>query len=226
MDQSRAIAVEDGDVYVSGDGAVYDKYDDEYPLRNRRPTLHGRRRGLRPGARDLPGRRLGQRHRGSGRCHLRRRRDRLVLPPDNQTWPDGLIRRQGGADLGDDLYWTWDGQTATTRARRGRERVFFVTAQNDDNVAVDLHVGADKTVGRRWRVRYYAGEQNITKEIGGGYETPTLAPGEQVEIKVTMMPRARARIGSLCRVKFFVSSTVGDHTRTDRVRAEARVRRG
>jgi hypothetical protein len=250
MDQSRAIAVEDGDVYVSGDGAVYDKYDDEYPYGTvaRLSTAGagasdlehvtylddalGNSIAVADGVAYVAG--------GTDSYYLRVTPDSydttrngpqsdaflvLVDTPDNQTWPDGLIRRQGRPDLGNDLYWTWDGQTATTRARRGRERVFFVTAQNDDNVAIHLHVGADQTVGRRWRVRYYAGEQNITQEIDGGYETPILAPGEQVEIRVTM-PLARARIGSLCRVKFFVSSTVGDHTSTDRVRAEARVRRG
>ncbi|MEZ0578330.1 hypothetical protein [Nocardioides sp. MH1] len=251
MDHGRSIAVEDGDVYVAGDGVVYDKYDDEYPYGTvARLSTAG------AGASDLehvtyvsassangiavadgvayvtgdtgpysltptPGAYDTTPNGAPSDAFLLR-----VDTPDNQTWPDGLIRRRGRADLGDDVYWTWDGQTAQTRVRRGREGVFFITAQNDDNVAGSLRIDADKSVGRKWRVRYYVHGHNITKAVDGGYETPVLAPGEQVVIKATLMPLRRARIGSLCRVKFFVSSQAGDDSSTDRVRAEARARRG
>lgn len=150
----------------------------------------------------------------------------LLDTPDNKVWPDGLVRRGDGPDVGDDVYGKFIDQRVSTRVRKRHERVFWITVQNDDNAADTIMVTGGGTQSTKWRIRYYAGGVNITGRVGGeGYRTPILAPGEEVVIKLTVKPRAAVKVGATKTTAVLLTS-LSDPTGLDRVKAEVTVRRG
>lgn len=132
----------------------------------------------------------------------------IDLSTDEWVWPDGLIRRANRPDHGDDLYYGQGDQTVSARVRRGDRRVFWITAQNDDNAPDSLTITAAGGAAARWVIRYYRAGVDITDQVSAdGYQTQNLAPGEQELIKLTIKARATARLNRVKRVPVVLRST-------------------
>lgn len=143
--------------------------------------------------------------------------------PDGTYRPDGWIRRDGGGFVGDDVYnSTGDGQTRSTVVRPGARRVYWVAAQNDDDVTDRLLVtgpGSD----RRWVVRYFRGGTDVTAQVTGrGLRTALLAPGEHEVVKVRIKARNDAPVGSRRSVRV-VTTSLGNRSFEDVVRVRIAV---
>lgn len=249
MDTGTGIAVDGGEVYVAGYVSIYDKYGDYYygvvarlslaaagspDLRHLTFLDESSAEGIAvvggvayvtgwtdsytlttPGAYDTT-------HNGlpSDAFLL------LLDTPDNQVWPDGLIRRGNGPDIGDDVYdASPTAQTVSTRSRKRQLRTFWFTAQNDDDLAEVLTITGAGATSARFVIRYYRDGVNITSQVTGpGYQTDSLAPGASVLIKLTIKPRATARIGQRKLVPVTLTSGA-DPTSLDVVAARVTVRR-
>lgn len=145
--------------------------------------------------------------------------------PDTSFQPDAWIRRDGGPHKGKDVYnLTGRHQTTSARTQRGRRQVFWVTAQNDDDLSDRLRI-TGPAGSRHWVVRYHRRGTDITGQVTGpGYRTRSLPTGGRLAIKVTVKPTAGARLGAARSVRVLVSS-VGNRVFKDAVRARVLVER-
>jgi hypothetical protein len=118
---------------------------------------------------------------------------------DNQvTWfarplTDARIRRGNGSFVGNDRYnLTGANQTRTGSAARGRTVTFSVSIQNDVPDAEAFRVKG--TAGtNRFRIRYFAGNTNITDEVeAGNHTTAELGVGTTAPVRVVVTVLRRA----------------------------------
>lgn len=139
--------------------------------------------------------------------------------PDSRFRPDGWIRRAVGGWVGDDIYnTTGEGQTRRSIMRAGWRRVHFVTAQNDDDATDRLRLTGPGS-SADWKVRYFRGAEDITRQVTGrGFRTALLPPGGLVEIKVRVTARDSAQVGTRKVVRVEVNS-LGNPAFTDVVKA-------
>ncbi len=129
---------------------------------------------------------------GAGNTTTRTRHYTVLAAPR----PDGLIRKNGGAWHGGDVYGSAKDQTIRQVARRGQTVSSQWLVQNDGQRTERFRlVGA--TSNPRWRVRYFAGGKDVTRAVSAGtYRTGILAPGQRVSLRVTVTPTRRARLTS------------------------------
>lgn len=148
-----------------------------------------------------------------------------VRTPDRRFRPDGWIRLGRGRDHGDDVYnTTGRRQTSAAHARRGEGRVFWVTAQNDSRLPDRFGVTGPGSTPR-WRIRYHAGGEDITGHVvDGGYTTRRLGRGDRQRVRVTVLPRATAPLGSRTTPRIALTSQA-EPDRQDVVRARVTVDR-
>jgi hypothetical protein len=117
------------------------------------------------------------------------------LSGDEFVWPDAWIRRAHRPNHGNDEYYGIGDQSVSTRVRRGHQRTFWVTAQNDDNAADTLTIKGAGGTASKWVIRYYRDGVDITSQVtGDGYQTASLAPGEKAQVKLTIKAKANARL--------------------------------
>lgn len=123
--------------------------------------------------------------------------------------PDAWVQRGAtGPSSGDDVYNTnGTNQTVTGQAARGRSVTYVVTVQNDAAFA-DRLILRGTASDTAFRVKYQTSAGGITNSVTAGtHLTPLLAPGERVDIEVTVTVRPDAPSGSSLTGRLSVGST-------------------
>lgn len=142
-----------------------------------------------------------------------------IYPSDQRV--DGLVKNNGGANAGSNIYnTTGASQTVTQNANRGQKKVYYVTVQNDGNVTNGFRVkGTASSTG--YTVAYFASTTatNITTAVTRGtYSTGSLLVGATKLIRVEITSLSTAPHGSTKSVAV-TSTWTGDATSTDVVKA-------
>jgi len=142
--------------------------------------------------------------------------------------PDGLIGTTAASQIGNGVYnTTGTGQTKTGQAETFDSVTFFITAQNDGPAAESMKVtGCGGSPG--WGVKYLAGTvggADITSQVvAGTYSLGSLAPGDAKSLRVQILHKSGAQIGSykscLVTVRSSTQSTARDAVKA-RVKAVA-----
>lgn len=148
----------------------------------------------------------------------------LDLSVDNIFNPDAMVRRGEGPTVGDDVYYGDElSQGVSVRARKQQQRTFWFTAQNDDNGPDTFRISGFRPSTRKWAFHYYVGDTEVTSTL---FETPVLASGDEVVVKVTIKPRRKATVGSTECVSLRVTSLGDPIYAVDDASACVRVKRG
>ena|GEM_PF-1142958 len=135
----------------------------------------------------------------------------VKVPPVADGRADGLIRKVTETDyIGDNIYnTTGQGQTSQQVTAAGAPAMFFVLAQNDGNVTQALQLFAVNDVPG-WTVKYFDNDNDteITGQLGNGgtWQTPLLAPGEDVVVRVEIEPEPALPAMSELKLPLGVSS--------------------
>jgi hypothetical protein len=139
--------------------------------------------------------------------------------------PDGVIRRSDGRWAGDNIYGN-SVQQGVQRVVTPRENstTVIVRWQNEGSRSDRVRVlGAAGSAA--FRVRYYAGGEEVTRRVTAGtYRTPSLLPGQSSRLVVRVTRTAAAEAGDQRTVRVRGTS-VGDDLRWDAVRAVVRAKR-
>lgn len=125
--------------------------------------------------------------------------------------PDGWVRKgTHGRYVGDGIYnTTGTDQSRTGSARRGSSVKFFVVAQNDAAFPDRLWLSGRAST-RRFSIRYSVGGTDVSEQIvAGTYRTPSLAPGDDVVVKVVVTVRRAAKLGSRLVAKMTLTPSIG-----------------
>lgn len=122
--------------------------------------------------------------------------------------PDAQIRLGTGSFAGNNIYnTTAASQTRTADVRSGGTANFTVKIQNDGNVTEPVKFRGMET-NSRWKFRYTVGTTDITAQVvAGTYQTPAIAPGASVKIKVEIKPKASTPNGASQAARFTVTSS-------------------
>lgn len=135
---------------------------------------------------------------------------------------DGLVKNNGGATLGSNVYnATGASQTVTQNAARGQKKVYYVTVQNDGNVA-NTFVAKGTASSTGYAVAYFASTttSNISYAMThSGYSTGSLAVGATKIIRVEITSLSTAPHGSTKSVAVTSNWPGGDAASTDVVKA-------
>ena len=115
---------------------------------------------------------------------------------------DALIRVDGGANVGDDVYnLDGSGQSVAQTAVAGQAARYVVQLQNESAGSAQIRfTPSAAAVG--WMARYFTGEGSGQSEITsyfnyyGYWDSPSLASGQSVEVRVEIEPAASLPGGS------------------------------
>ena len=147
----------------------------------------------------------------------------LVIRASDQR-PDGWVStRASSGFVGNDVYnSTGRRQTRALTARRTQTRTFHVRIYNDGN-ATNAFVVRGTAARAGSTVRYLDGTTDVTRALRSrtGFRL-SLAPRAHKAITVRITPTRSAAIGSL-KPAALIATWRGDGTRSDTVRAVARV---
>lgn len=138
--------------------------------------------------------------------------------------PDATVATSTtAAPRGDGVYATsvQASQTATAGVARGATHTFVVRLQNDGGGTEVLTAKGVASGSSGYTVKYKVGTENVTTGVvAGTYQTPPLAPGASVTMKIKVTATTSAAAGSVRNVDVTVrSSTIP--TQRDVVRARA-----
>ena len=116
---------------------------------------------------------------------------------------DALIRVEGGANVGDDVYnFDGNGQSVAQTAVAGHAARYFVQLQNESAGSAQIRF-TPSAVAAGWTARYFTGEgsgqSEITPYFGyyGYWDSPQLAPGQSVDVRVEIEPSTTLPGGSV-----------------------------
>jgi hypothetical protein len=142
-----------------------------------------------------------------------------VQPQVQQVRPDGRVRLSSVAALtGNNVYNTTGvNQTVRTTARRGVQRTFVISVQNDGAVS-DSYVirGPGNSAG--FTVAYFAGTTNITSGVvNGTYRMNGLAAGSARSIQLRVTVGSAAATGAV-KTSVVTATSVAAGTSVDAVR--------
>jgi hypothetical protein len=140
--------------------------------------------------------------------------------------PDGMIRKHpSGRQVGSNVY----GGSATQGVRQvvssqTRSATAIVRFQNDGDAPDQITVRG--TAGsHRFRVHYFAGGADVTRQVTAGtYRTPALLPGQASRLRVKITRTGAAEVGNH-RVFRIRGTSVGDARSWDAVRTRVRATR-
>ncbi|MDQ4005748.1 MAG: hypothetical protein M3135_05535, partial [Actinomycetota bacterium] len=118
--------------------------------------------------------------------------------------PDALVKGSRGDFVGEDVYGDEGPQTAKSRLGRGRRTELTLRIENDGNIG-DVFRIQQEEAGKRLRVRYFFGGNDVTQEVQSGeLLTADVAPSESVELRVQIRGPKKGRAGK--RVRLSVTS--------------------
>ena len=140
--------------------------------------------------------------------------------------PDGLIAKQGGVPVGDDIYNdTGDDQLAKLKVKPGKAAKFTLTPGNDAELRSDRFLVEGPGSKGRFKVSYKQGGTNVTEDVtGDGHETtPAFAGDVALPIGVKVKALKTARKGKQLELPITLTS-INFSSRSDTVRVEVTVR--
>jgi hypothetical protein len=139
--------------------------------------------------------------------------------------PDALIGTSAASQIGGGVYNTdGTGQTKSGQAETFDLVTFFVTGQNDGPAAEPMKVkGCGSSIG--WGVKYLAGTAGstdiTTQVVAGTYSLGSLAPGGSKSLRVQILHKNGAQIGSFKSCLITVRSST-ETTARDTVKARVK----
>jgi uncharacterized delta-60 repeat protein len=145
-------------------------------------------------------------------------------PDVQQTYrPDARISTAGSETVGDDVYnSTGRHQTRTMSVRPGKTTEFRIRLQND-STGVDCLTAAGRREGKHFKVRYFAGDRDVTRQVSRGvFAVRNLDPGEARTLRAEVTIISSANPGLLLEILFHATSAGGPSI-SDTVRGRIRV---
>jgi hypothetical protein len=137
--------------------------------------------------------------------------------------PDGAIRKRGSDTWKGDNVYGPDGQAVRQRVARRHTATARWRVQND-GVRADTFRLAGPRSNHRWKVRYLLGGLDVTAAVvAGTYRTDTLAPGQQLTLRVVVKPKRTAKVGST-RTFTLTAASSADGAAVDAVATRVRLR--
>ena len=92
----------------------------------------------------------------------------------------------------------WGGQTLETQAPTGSQRVFNIVVQNDGQQTDSFHLTWAQSLANGWNVALFDATEGGTDVAGqltqGGWQTPEIAPGGTIELRLECTPTATASL--------------------------------
>ncbi len=151
---------------------------------------------------------------GDGNTERVTRSYEVIAAPTSR--PDLSIRSGAGRWVGDGVYGATAGQQVTqSLRRRGARRTAWVRVQSEGDRSDRVSVRGSRG-NRKFRVRYYSGRTDVTRQVVAGRFRRSLGAGSHVDLKVVATRLRPARTGN--RYRILVTGTSGlDGRRTDQV---------